>query len=148
MSNNVKIVIETVDPAALPADYVAGNQVMMLGDLKGIPLVHQRDLTRDFDEVKVLPSPAAGATVNAAVASSTTVQTLLASNSARVGVTIANTDAFILFVKEGSGASLTDFSHIVAPYGLLHLPTPIYTGALTGIWEGDGSGSALVTERT
>lgn len=82
--------------------------------------------------------------VNSA-ASSTTI---LASNTARYGGSVTNTDANALYLLLGGGtASATNYSvklftddYFEIPYG--------FTGAITGIWAADGSGVALVTEYT
>lgn len=82
------------------------------------------------------------------VASGTGAVTILAANTARYGASVANDDANALYLLLGAGTvSATvytvklytdDFYEV--PYG--------FTGILTGIWAGDGSGSARVTEYT
>jgi hypothetical protein len=95
-----------------------------------------------------LGGSSSSATVTA-VASGIASVTIKAANTARKGITVTNTDANILYLKVGGGtASATDFSVAVAattgyweaPYG--------FTGAITGIWALDATGSALVTEYT
>lgn len=87
----------------------------------------------------------AGATVTS-VNSAATSTSIIAANRYRSGVTVTNTDANTLYLLVGGGtASATNYSvpiaagaHWEAPYG--------FTGAITGIWSGDGAGAALVTE--
>lgn len=82
-----------------------------------------------------------------AVSQSATTVTLLAANANRRGAFIFN-DATnrLLLVKLGSGASVTDFSVKMLPGSVFELPIPVYTGLVTGIWSGSGSGTAQVTE--
>lgn len=82
------------------------------------------------------------------VNSGTNSVTILASNTARYGGSVTNTDANALYLLLGGGtASATNYSvklftddYFEVPYG--------FTGAITGIWAADGSGVALVTEYT
>lgn len=72
--------------------------------------------------------------------------TILASNAARKGATITNTDANVLYLDlSGGTASSTSYSVPVSSAGFYTVPFG-YTGAITGIWAADGSGAALVTE--
>lgn len=68
------------------------------------------------------------------VASSATVVTLKAANTARRQLTIFNESTQVLRVKRGAAASATDYSFQLAPLDYYEMPTPIYTGILTGIW--------------
>jgi hypothetical protein len=88
--------------------------------------------------------PATG--TNSAVASGVVSATILASNAARKGATITNTDANALYLDlSGGTASSTNFSVQIASNAYYEVPFG-YTGKITGIWAADGSGSALVTE--
>lgn len=83
--------------------------------------------------------------VNSAAVSTT----ILAANTARLGATITNTDGNALDLDlSGGTASTTSYSVQIAPGGYFELPSPVYTGKITGIWTADGSGAALVTEFT
>lgn len=85
-----------------------------------------------------------GATTS--VASTTSATTLKAANTARIGLTIFNDDANDLYVLLGTGTvsatvytvKLVEGAYYETPYG--------FTGIVTGVWAGDGSGSARVTE--
>jgi len=80
-----------------------------------------------------------------AVASSTTSATFLEPNSARKGFVIENSDANRLHVRLGSSAATTtSYSFSLAQNENAHVNG--YTGAITGIWAADGSGSAHITE--
>ncbi len=91
-----------------------------------------------------------GTGTKSAVASGIASVTILASNANRKGATIANTDANILYLDlSGGTASATSFTVALAggatPPAYYEAPFG-YTGAITGIWGADGTGSALVTE--
>jgi hypothetical protein len=82
--------------------------------------------------------------VNSGIAS----VTILAANTSRRGATITNTDANVLYLDlSGGTASATSFTVPVASNGYFEVPYG-YTGLITGIWAGDGSGAAKVTEFT
>lgn len=84
--------------------------------------------------------------------SGTSPVTVLASNAARKGASVSNTDANILYLLLGTGTvSATNFTvalgagntnptYYEAPFG--------FTGIITGLWASDGSGVALATEYT
>lgn len=79
------------------------------------------------------------------VNSAATSTTLLASNTARKGVTIRNTDANALYL--GFGVAATTAMPEEIPGGATwEMPLPIFTGQLNGIWSADGSGAALIRE--
>lgn len=82
------------------------------------------------------------------VASSTASQTLLAQNLSRSTVIVHNTDEYPLFVNYGSTATTSPGGYSVKiPSGYMwEMPFPPYTGALNGIWLGNGTGSAAITE--
>jgi hypothetical protein len=80
-------------------------------------------------------------------ATTTSSAELLAANAARARAIIVNEATAFLYVKYGTGASATDYTHRVAPGGELVLPVPAYLGALHGAL-GSGSSSAQVTEET
>jgi hypothetical protein len=76
-------------------------------------------------------------------ASSTTLQ---ASNAARLALIIFNDSTEILYVKYGSSASATSFTHKLFPGESYR--EDLYTGIVTGIWASDASGAARMTELT
>lgn len=95
-------------------------------------------------------SPVGGAVATAsisAVASGVASVQLLAANSNRKLVAVFNTDANPLFLKYGTTATTsTSFTVKIPADGYWEMPQPIYTGIIHGIWSGDGSGSAVITE--
>jgi hypothetical protein len=86
---------------------------------------------------------AASATV-ATVAASATVVTVLAANTNRIKTSIFNTGIESVWVKFGTGASVSDFS-IELPAGFL-LEESEYTGTITGICGTGKTSSLVVTE--
>lgn len=86
------------------------------------------------------------------VAGSATSVTILASNANRLGGSIYNDSAAILYLRMGSSAaSATDFTVPLAPTtggigGYFEIPAG-YTGQITGIWS-SATGNARVTEYT
>jgi hypothetical protein len=81
----------------------------------------------------------------ARVASSATVVTLQAANAARRALKIFNESTSVLYVKDGSVASITDYSVQVQPGQGYEWPLPIYTGIVTGLWV-SANGAAQLTE--
>lgn len=80
------------------------------------------------------------------VADSASSQSLLASNSSRLGFIIFNDSTVNLYVKLGATASTTSFSYRLTPYGTISETDFPYTGAIDGIWASDAAGSARITE--
>lgn len=95
----------------------------------------------------VEPGRCATATLSS-VNDSASSQSLLASNTARKGAIFFNDSPSYLYLKFGATASTTSFSYKIDPYGTLELPSPIYTGAIDGIWSADASGACRITELT
>lgn len=81
------------------------------------------------------------------VASSATVVTLKAANASRRSLSIYNESTAVLYVKFGSTATATDYTVQIAAGGYYEMPTPAYTGIVTGIWA-SANGAAQVTEGT
>lgn len=99
----------------------------------------------DFAELK---RASAGATVS--VASSATPVTLLAANTARRGLTVANDSTSILYVLVGAGTvSAALYTYAIPAKATVATTVTIaaYTGIVTGLWA-TANGAALVTELT
>lgn len=80
-----------------------------------------------------------------AVASTTTSTQLLAADTARNCIIITNDDANALYVLLDSGtASATNYSFKLDEGEDARIEG--YDGQVTGVWAGDGSGSARVTQ--
>lgn len=83
-----------------------------------------------------------------AVASGTSSATILASNANRKGGVIYNSDANALLLDlSGGTASATRHQVRLLQYQSYAVEAG-YSGAITGIWEADGSGQADVVEFT
>lgn len=81
------------------------------------------------------------------VAASLTSVTLLASNTARLGATIANdTTSGTLYVKFGTAASTSSYTVKLVSGAYYELPFD-YVGRIDGIWS-VADGAARVTELT
>jgi hypothetical protein len=85
------------------------------------------------------------------VSASTGAVTLLAANGSRLAASIYNNTNQDLYVKYGSGASLTPALwkvRITKSGGYFEFPQPVFTGLVSGVWAASGSGSALISEET
>jgi hypothetical protein len=82
------------------------------------------------------------------VTSAATNTVLLASNASRRQAVLYNDCDKAVYVKLGTTASSTSFSYRLQPNQTLELPTPVYTGAIDGIWDSSPTGSMRVTEIT
>jgi hypothetical protein len=92
-------------------------------------------------------TPARAATSTMAnVNDSATSVTLQASNANRLALIVVNDSTEILYVKYGSTASTTSFTHKLHPNESIR--EDLYTGIVTGIWAADASGAARMTELT
>lgn len=80
------------------------------------------------------------------VSTSTASATLIASNALRIGATIYNDAAVVLYVKFGSTASATSFVVAMAAASYYEVPAG-YTGIITGI-TASSTGTARVCELT
>lgn len=81
------------------------------------------------------------------VSDQATSATLLDANASRKGWSIYNDSTAALYLKLGATASSTDFSvKVVSGAYYEQMGHGIYTGRVDGIWSGDASGSARVSE--
>jgi hypothetical protein len=98
-------------------------------------------------DARQAPLPALVSSVSNVAASATSV-TIKAANAARRGLWVYNDSENSLYIKCGAVASLTSYSVKVLAGGYWEMPSPIYTGAVDGIWGGEPTGNARVTELT
>ena len=83
------------------------------------------------------------------LASLATSQTLIAANTARLGLVVHNTDANALYIKFGATATtaIGGYTYKIPSDGTWEMtPTIVYTGIIDAIWLADGSGGASITE--
>lgn len=100
------------------------------------------------NKVNIDASLKSGTATRTSVASSTTSATILASNAVRKGATIFNSDANALLLDlSGGTAAATRCQVRLTQYQSYEVGSG-FTGAITGIWEADGSGIADVVEFT
>ncbi len=97
--------------------------------------------------IGILSNAAAAATV-ASVAPSTLAQTLKVANTARRGLLVENDSSQKLRVQYGAGASLILFTVSLAPGSYWEMPSPMFTGLVSVIWDAAATGRAVVTEVT
>lgn len=93
----------------------------------------------------VLAASVAVVTTVAAVSNSVPAALLLAANASRKGAVFFNSSQDALYIKLGSGGSVTDFSVAISSQTGYELPP--FTGKVYGTWAGvTPSGSVQVTE--
>ena len=100
------------------------------------PITHRLLVDSDAGEIGT-------STVVTQVASSATSVTLKASNTSRIKLVIANDSTAILYVKEGTTASATDYTYRLAAQDAVIIDD--YSGRVDGIWA-SANGNAYVSE--
>lgn len=103
----------------------------LVSSVEGLPVTEERPATATL----------------ANVAASITVVTLQASNVNRMGWMVYNDSTSAMWLKLGAAASATSFTVNLGPGAYYELPTPCFTGQITGIWVA-ANGNARVTETT
>ena len=93
--------------------------------------------------------PVASTATLANITAATASTTLQAANSNRLGLVIYNDSTSVMYMKFGSTASSTSFTHQLQAGEVWELATGgcRYTGIVTGIWV-SATGAARVTELT
>lgn len=117
------------------------------------------------DETNTAAITAAGAVLvdgSAAIATSTTATlssvagnlssvSILASNTSRKMAAVFNDSTHnnaVLYLKFGTTASTTSYTVQIPAGSYYEFPTPIYTGAVDGIWSSNATANARITEFT
>jgi len=118
------------NPTAMSAD---GDMVSLAADRRG----------QQF----MLPGRASTATLSAVPDSAASVS-LLGANTSRMGAIFTNDSTSVLYVKFGATASVTSYTYKLVAGAILELPSPVFTGAIDGIWSVNSSGSVYITEMT
>lgn len=101
-------------------------------------------LTAALDTVTVVQDSSSTAALTQ-VASSASSVTILATNTARKQALIFNNSTANLYLAFTGTASTTAFTVKLATNTAYVLPTPLYKGVISGIWDA-ANGSAQVTE--
>lgn len=91
--------------------------------------------------VPILPDRCATATPTN-VPDTTSSTTIAASNPSRLGLTVFNDSSAALLLHFGATTSATAFVAKVPADSYYVMDSPIYTGAVNGIWLADGGGAA------
>lgn len=74
---------------------------------------------------------------------------LLASTPGRIKYSVFNNSTEILYLKNGTTASLASFTVAIPPLSQFgYYEDDTYTGRVDGIWANDSTGAALITEYT
>jgi len=92
------------------------------------------------------PQPGTGGLT--VVPNSTSAVIIASGNLSRMGVTIFNDSSGTLFLRLGMGVATNAFSVKLTSQDFYELPSPCYTGVVTGIWGSSDTGNAFVTELT
>jgi len=80
------------------------------------------------------------------VGQNTASVTLLAANPNRLGAIVVNDSTANLLLAFAATASSSAFTVKIPAAGSYTFPTPMYVGAVSGIWDAAGAGAARVTE--
>jgi hypothetical protein len=102
--------------------------------------------TNNIGDVDIATVPRATTVVDVSLASSASSAQLLAANTARIGLTLTNTDANGVYVYFATTAVATKFAVLIPAGGYYEMPQPIYTGRIDAIWAANGSGSLIGVE--
>lgn len=100
------------------------------------------------NKVNIDASLKSGTATRSSVNSGTSSVTILASNAARKGGTIFNSDANALLLDLSAGTAAAARCQVRLTQYQSYEVGSGYTGAITGIWEADGSGVADISEFT
>lgn len=96
-----------------------------------------------------LPVPSrAGTATLSNVSDTDSSATLVAANTARIGLLVFNDSDQALYLKYGATASTTSYTVKIAAGGYWEMPQPIYAGVVDGIWAANSTGAARLTELT
>jgi len=106
-------------------------------------------LTGITDTVRTRPQSCTTGTITS-VGDSASDTVILSSNSNRLGASIYNDSAAVLYLALANVvASTTTYSVQIAAGGYYELPAnPVYTGVIKGVWSSAAGGAARVTEYT
>lgn len=133
-----------VDTRTVGAGTDEHRQVMVIGD----PTTAANVATVDAAGGANVRQEVAGTATLANVNDAATSTTLVAANTARLGLILYNDSTVACYVKYGSAASATSFTVFMGPQAYWEMPIPIYTGLVAGLWTSDASGAMRATELT
>lgn len=133
-------------PIAAPAGYYPPF-ALAFADSESEGVIVDADNPLPVDAgASVAAAAKSGAATRTTVASGTASVTILAANAERKGASIYNSDASALYLDMSGGtAAATRCQYSLAQGQTLEVPFG-FTGAITGVWAGDGAGGADVAE--
>jgi hypothetical protein len=148
--NPVVAAAELADPAALPANGVAGTIRRLLASLKGILFVQQADLDRTLDAVTVWPNSGGTTVATTALAASLVIK---ATPGKLLMLTIYNNKGSSQFIQLHNATALPSNGAVpvlsinIATVTTILLPIPQLTGMdfSTGIVVANSSTAASLT---
>lgn len=166
MADNVTYQAATIATPS-PGEVIASDQVQVngtqpIGQVQYVKLVDGTpngtgaipgDSVNGLDvDVTRSAVPVASTATRSSVGGAIVDTALLAANAARKMAIIVNESDADLYVALGAAASLSDYTYFLprqsgGQKSQLELPTPVYTGAIRGIWS-SGVGNARITELT
>jgi hypothetical protein len=124
------------------ADAMGTKEGVGIATTNGTKHMAQRVVMLDGDNATLKASTPSTTQVSA----SATSVTLLTASAARKGAIIFNNSAIAnLYFIFGATASTSAFTYKLGPMQGYELPLPIYTGAISGIWD-SANGNAQITE--
>lgn len=135
--------IGNVDVLSLPPLPIGANAIGTVG-VTSLPALSAGSNNIGDVDVASLPNPPASATCSAVHANFEGAVTLFAAKSDRTLAVVYNPTEMYLYIKLGTGASLSPggYSYVCAPVSHWELPRKSYGGIITGIFD---SGDADVT---
>jgi hypothetical protein len=140
--------------AGIGASGSATEAALLLLFQNGTAQVSIRRLEAKEDTTRTVPGQAGTATL-ASVAASIISVTLAAASAAVVGtspgrmgmVVVNDSTTATLYLAYAATASLTAYTYKVLPGQTFEMPSPLYSGLVSGIWD-VASGNARVTTLT
>ncbi len=122
----------------------------------GTAEVNQARLTIVDDTTRTVPGQAGTATLanvaasasSVTIASATAAAAVLGVSAGRMGMVVVNDSSNAnLYLAYAGTASATSYTYKVAPGQTWEMPSPIYNGLITGIWD-VAVGAARITQLT
>lgn len=139
-TSDVKESVDKVHKAIKSLSFPVSNYILPFKDSSGKAV---QALVDDEGFLQIVGSKGSTSTTTQ-VGDSASVVTLKAANTSRVKLVIVNTSTAVLYVKEGSTATTSDWTYRLEQYDGSIIDD--YTGIVTGIWDSDAGGGANVTE--
>lgn len=125
------------------AQLVSGTVSLTRGDLENNPLWMSGSVAvNNVVKVETAIHTVASGTF---FATTTTPVTIAAASTARRGLTIYNESNKAMYIKFGTGASLSDYTYKIFSDDGWTMPEFLYSGIITAVWAGAGSSGAMVT---